>query len=69
MKTCAECGQEKPLTEFYRHPRASDGAASTCKVCRRAQEKRRRRPTQPCGNATAPATTYNPRGGRTVGGT
>lgn len=32
-KKCAKCGQEKPLTEFYRNKKSSDGLQSYCKNC------------------------------------
>ena len=32
-KQCASCGEHKPLHDFYKDSRASDGAASSCKVC------------------------------------
>lgn len=32
-KTCSRCHQEKPLGQFYRDKRASDGAGTRCRVC------------------------------------
>lgn len=36
MKTCAGCKATKPLDEFWRDSRASDGLVARCKSCMRA---------------------------------
>jgi hypothetical protein len=33
MKNCTKCGVEKPLLDFYSHPKTQDGKQSSCKVC------------------------------------
>lgn len=43
-KTCSQCGQEKPTTEFYRrneHRPRKTGFRSPCKMCRRKYNKTR----------------------------
>ena len=36
-KVCVKCKQEKPLLEFHKNSRSSDGLHSYCKECNRAQ--------------------------------
>ena len=38
-KVCTKCGEEKPLTEFYRDRQKSDGLSSSCKICAQAKKK------------------------------
>ncbi len=33
MKTCTKCKIEKPLLDFYSHPKTQDGKQSSCKKC------------------------------------
>jgi len=40
MKTCNLCGLEKPLSEFNRNKRASDGYSYYCRLCRAAVSRR-----------------------------
>lgn len=35
MKTCFKCGTEKPLNDYYKHPRMADGHLNKCKACTR----------------------------------
>src|SRR5258706_5541068 len=39
MKTCKECGETKPLNEFYRNKTQTDGVQTYCKICESAMEK------------------------------
>jgi hypothetical protein len=35
-KTCTKCGEDKPLSEYYKHPNGGGGLDPKCKACARA---------------------------------
>ena len=39
MKKCRICNETKPLTEFYKNKKASDGLQWQCKVCKKEDKK------------------------------
>ena len=42
VKKCSKCGQEKPLSEFYKDKKGKDGYKSECKQCEYARKKARK---------------------------
>lgn len=42
MKACFRCHSEKPLSEFYPHPRMADGHLNKCRACTKADTAARR---------------------------
>lgn len=43
MRACNTCGEEKPLTDFYKHPFGKDGRAPKCCECTKVAVKANRR--------------------------
>ncbi len=36
MRVCTKCGDEKPLSGYYKHPAGKDGRDTTCAECRKS---------------------------------
>ncbi len=48
MKKCVKCGEVKPLDQFHRAPRNTDGHVCACKKCSREYHLARRARRSPC---------------------
>jgi hypothetical protein len=42
-KKCFRCGEEKPISEFYKHPEMKDGHLNKCIDCTKADATKRRK--------------------------
>lgn len=42
LKTCFRCGIQKPMDDFYDHPRMGDGKLNKCAACTRMDSEQRR---------------------------
>ena len=40
LKECTKCGETKPVSEYYKNKRCSDGLESHCRSCRKIYEKK-----------------------------
>lgn len=43
MKRCFKCGQEKPLSDFYKHKHMPDGHVNKCKDCNKIDVRENRK--------------------------
>jgi hypothetical protein len=59
-KRCKSCGQTKPLDEFYKNPKMSDGHVNTCKTCYN-KKCQRKRDEQQATNGPRPLESFTPR--------
>jgi hypothetical protein len=53
VKTCASCGETKPVSEFGPHTNTADGLRTYCKACHAAQAQERRASESPESRAEA----------------
>lgn len=42
-KRCFKCGEIKPLSDFYKHPKMADGHVNKCKPCNKSDVWRHRK--------------------------
>lgn len=38
-KVCTKCGEDKPVSEYYKHKGGKNGLSARCKVCQKADSK------------------------------
>lgn len=53
LKHCKTCGEDKPIEEFHKHAKSSDGHQHECKACQTSRAKKWRRANPASASASS----------------